>query len=356
MIDGLSNFLWLEPTGSCTAASTAKHLLKWCKPLGVSEVWLSDTASHFKNRVMKTLEGALRVEHRFAVANSPWSNGTCERMIHEVVRALKKKNQEERRDTREWVDVVPAVQWALNSSYREIYESTPYHVMFGRAPLTSYSTLASLTGEDWKVDALDEEALRRKVANVVEAQQGLYKAVEERAKKNRERQRQAASRGQLPNFAMGDYVMVARARRPGSMPKLVSTWTGPWRIVTADKAHVYGVQNIVTGEVKEVHVVRLRFYADKDLEMTATLKEVLQHAFIQGEFEMAGIVNISEAEDGQGFDVKVDWVGFDEGESSWEPLANIWDGAPQFVKSELRTLRLDQGMRSRLQRFYGIMI
>ena len=38
--------------------------------------------------------------------------------------------------------------------------------------------------------------------------------------------------------------------------------------------HVYGVQNIITGEVRDMHVVRLRFYADKDLEMTAALKEV----------------------------------------------------------------------------------
>ena len=42
----------------------------------------------------------------------------------------------------------------------------------------------------------------------------------------------------------------------------------------ADKVHVYGVQNIVTSEVKDVHVVRFRFYADKNLEMTAALKEV----------------------------------------------------------------------------------
>ena len=59
-------------------------------------------------------------------------------------------------------------------------------------------------------------------------------------------------------------------------------------IVTGDKAHVYGVQSIVTGEVKALHVVRLQFYADKDLEMTAALKEVFQHIFTQDEFEMAG--------------------------------------------------------------------
>ena len=110
MMDDLSNFVRLEPTELCTAASIAKHLLGWCKTSGVPEVWMSDTASHFKNREMKTLEGALRVEHRFAVANSPWSNGPYEQMMREVVRALKAILQEGRRDIREWVDVVPAVQ------------------------------------------------------------------------------------------------------------------------------------------------------------------------------------------------------------------------------------------------------
>ena len=204
--------------------------------------------------------------------------------MDEVVRALKAILQEERRDNREWVDVVPAVQWSLNTAYRERYASTPYNVMFGRAPLTSFSALASSTGQDWKVDALDEETLRRNVANVVEVQQRLHKVVEERVKKTRERQRQAISRGQLPNFAVGDYVMMGRVRWSGSTPKLVSTSIGPWRIVKAVKVHVHDVQNIVTGEVKDVHVVRLWFYVDKDLETTAALKEVFQHAFTQGEF------------------------------------------------------------------------
>ena len=70
---------------------------------------MSDTASYFKNHAMKTLEGATWVEHRFAVANSPWSNCTCERMMREGVRKLKAIFQEERRDIREWMDVGPMV-------------------------------------------------------------------------------------------------------------------------------------------------------------------------------------------------------------------------------------------------------
>ena len=66
--------------------------------------------------------------------------------------------------------------------------------------------------------------------------------------------------------------MVTGVRRPGATPKLVSRHTGPWQIVTADKVHVYDVHYIVTGELKEVEVVRLQFYVDKYLEMTVTLR------------------------------------------------------------------------------------
>ena len=66
---------------------------------------------------------------------------------------------------------------------------------------------------------------------------------------------------------------------------------------------------------------------------------------------MAGITDSSEAQDGQGLDVKVDWVGFGTGERLWVLLASIWDGAP---KSELRKLRLDREVRSRCLKFYSI--
>ena len=52
MMDDLSIFSWMEPTGACTARITALHLLTWCKTLGLADAWVSDTATHFKNNVM----------------------------------------------------------------------------------------------------------------------------------------------------------------------------------------------------------------------------------------------------------------------------------------------------------------
>ena len=85
---------------------------------------MSDTATHFKNAILTPLCEALRVDHQFAVAYSPWSNSTCERMVKEVVRSLRYIRVEQRRAVSEWVDVLPAVQWALNTAFRPRYGST----------------------------------------------------------------------------------------------------------------------------------------------------------------------------------------------------------------------------------------
>ena len=59
IMDDLSNFVSLEPAEACTAEVTAKHLLNWCKTMGVPRVWVSDTATHFKNRVIAQLSDCL---------------------------------------------------------------------------------------------------------------------------------------------------------------------------------------------------------------------------------------------------------------------------------------------------------
>ena len=86
--------------------------------------------------------------------------------MREVVRKLKAMIQEERRNTQDWVEFVPAVQWASNTAFRERHGSTPDHVMFGRTPRTALSTLSSSTGQDWQVDVLDDKALRQKVQSM----------------------------------------------------------------------------------------------------------------------------------------------------------------------------------------------
>ncbi|CAM9937055.1 unnamed protein product, partial [Sphacelaria rigidula] len=247
IMDDLSNFVALEPVAVCTAELTTASLLNVCKPFGVPRVWVSDTATHFKNAILARLREALRVDHQYVVAYSPWSDGTCERRVKEVVRALRSILLEQRRAVSEWVDVLPAVQWALNTAYRRRYDSTLCRVMFGRAPRTSFSVLASSSAGEWKCDVLDDVQIKS-------ALQGVF-GLQERA-----RRREGSSSGlELPNFEVGDNVLYARVRRPGVTRKLMAMWTGPWRVINAHHPHVFEIQNIVSGRVQTAHVARLGF-------------------------------------------------------------------------------------------------
>lgn len=128
-VDDMSNFVCLGPAGACTARLTTQHFFTWRKKLGVPDTRVSCIVYlHFQNKVMTALENALGAERRCSVAKSPWSkspwsNGTCERMVREVARTF--MMQERRLNIRGRVDVFPVVQRALSTAFRERYESTP---------------------------------------------------------------------------------------------------------------------------------------------------------------------------------------------------------------------------------------
>ena len=135
--------------------------------------------------------------------------------------------------------------------------------------------------------------------------------MQKRVAAERERRRRESSAGlELPSFEVGDDLLHARVRRQGVTPKLMATWTGPWRVVGSHHPHFFEIQNIVSGRVHTPHVARLRVYAHSQLNVTADVKNVVQHAFNQGQFQMAGVVHVAEADD-RSLVVLVDWVGFE---------------------------------------------
>ena len=157
-MDDLSNFVSMEPVEVCTAEATAASLLTWYNALGVARVWVSDTATRLTNAILTRLRKALRVDHQSTVAHTPWSTGSCERMVKEVVRSICAIHLGQRRAVSEWVDVLPAVQWALRTAFRPRYGSTPYHVMFGRAPRTSCLLYTSPSPRDKRQSRMPSSA------------------------------------------------------------------------------------------------------------------------------------------------------------------------------------------------------
>ena len=120
--------------------------------------------------------------------------------------------------------------------------------------------------------------MQKSVAEWVTVQEELQREVLERVRAARDRKHVAVSAGSMQNFEVRNYVLVAQFRKLGSAPKLVTTWTGPWRVVSGGSPHLCNAQDIVTGKTKEIHVVRMGVYADSSLAVNAE---------VQGLFEMA---------------------------------------------------------------------
>jgi len=92
--------------------------------------------------------------------------------------------------------------------------------------------VAGATAGEWTVENLDvlPGEIQERVTNWVSKQEAMWCHVVERVPTQGQRG-ELSNWGQLPSFAVGDYVVVARVRKLGSTPKLVTTWTDSWRVL-----------------------------------------------------------------------------------------------------------------------------
>jgi hypothetical protein len=75
-----------------------------------------------------------------------------------------------------------------------------------------------------------------------------------------------------PNFKVKDYVLVVEYRKNGTT-KLQVKWKGPRRVASVESDNVFVVENLLTKELKDAHETRLRFYQDKEHNVTAELAQ-----------------------------------------------------------------------------------
>ena len=190
--------------------------------------------------------------------------------------------------------------------------------MTGREPRTAFTALIEGDDEIFLLSLIDETRLQQLVVSLVDTREEHLAGVLERVDADRRHQRARGSRGKtLSYFTVVHYVLMARVSRQGKHRKLMSTWTEPWHIANDDKELVYAVQHLVTGELREVHVPRMRLYADDQVEITGELLKVFQQLENHGEYHIRGISAIKRAASGDEFDFKVAWGRLEEVESTW---------------------------------------
>jgi hypothetical protein len=140
--------------------------------------------------------------------------------------------------------------------------------------------------------------------------------------------------------------MIVWAGRPA---KLRMRWKGPAMVVRANSPWVFEIQNLITGLVKEAHASRLKFYADKDLEVSADLLAHVAHNDQGYEVEAFGDARWNEVK--QVYETAVMWRGLDDAETSWEPAQNLFEDLPGPLAKYLKTRMADSVFHAMCERY-----
>jgi Chromo (CHRromatin Organisation MOdifier) domain len=138
-----------------------------------------------------------------------------------------------------------------------------------------------------------------------------------------------------PNFQVGDYVLVAEHSKSG-VSKLQVKWKGPRRVASVESYYLFVVENLLTKELKDAHATRLRFYKDKELNVTAELAQAAEHNNHQL-YVVSKILDARYNEQEMFHELLVAWRGFPVGEATWEPYSvmagDVSDMVEKFMES-----------------------
>ena len=101
------------------------------------------------------------------------------------------------------------------------------------------------------------------------------------------------------------------------------------------------MQHLVTAELRDVQVARMRLYADDKLEITGELLQASGQLENQGEYHIRSISTIRRAASGDEFIVKVAWEGLEKAENPWESVSRVFHSVPVVLRKELKALRMN---------------
>lgn len=325
--DDMSSFVLLTPVRSPNAEGVVEALTKWGSLFTLPRIWVSDGGSHYQNKIMEGLREQLHVQHHITVAYAPWSNGTVESMMKQILRVFRAICSEFRYTFSHWKELVPVVQAALNlAPSQKLGMRSPAQVFLGFKPTYPIATILPPALQE--ITSLSEvtEKIETELKELEKARDLLHKEVAETAEKARasERARVNKKRGiKVPNYHIGDYVLVAKPTgQHRGREKLSLRWQGPRQITKALNDWVYEVKHLTNKNVEKVHASRLKLFSEKDLGIDVDLLD--QAAYNDDCYYVECIEGLKQDKDASvGFRVLVKWEGFPEDENSWEPIKQI---------------------------------
>lgn len=346
--DDFSSYCWLLPFAKATADNAADSLLEWSTTFTVPDALMSDGGSHFKNETVRILSKSLRVPHHFTLPYTPWSNGSIERLNKEVLRILRSTLSELQLPSNDWTSLVPILQSALNnSSSRSRANKSPITIFTGLPAKRPFDYLKATNATEM---TLDEAVIQRQfnLDHVHDLLNEVHPMVSKSLQHHRQYARDKQSKGKLPNFEPGDYVLVSRQDMHKN-EKLSLRWTGPRMIIRSISQYIYTVRDLHNDTLEDIHACRLKFFSNDQLNKSVIMSHIL---YSETGMEVQRLLKIIDSTDG--LFVLVRWKGLPPDEDSLEPLQNIYNDVPVMTRKLLNRKNTPDNIRKQAKKELGL--
>ncbi len=349
--DGFSGFVLLWYAKAYNALTTEEAVIEWSALFGVPKFLVTDGGTHFNNQLVEALVTRFRSAHHITTPYAPWANGVIERVNRELLRLWRVLLSEAALEEAKWRTLRPLVQAIINRTANAAFDGlSPVEVHLARRvaiPLDTVAYAGLSAEEQAAMEGVSEaEQVRAAFEAAAAAVQASWLRVaalrEKRHEQNRQERERAAGRaprvraareaGKVPQFAVGEFVLISAAV-PRS--KLRVRWLGPMRVVSTVNEWVYVLEDVVSGKHRTVHVQRMKLYADADFLVT---EDVRNQAAYDDVTHIDDIIDWRENDEGD-LELRVRWLGFTASEDSWEPVARLHEDQELLVERYLQRIQ-----------------
>lgn len=270
--DDCSNFVDLAPVSAQRASDAAFHYIEWTSRYNTPAILCVDRGTHFVNQLFdRILERTPLGQILPTIASNKRTAGGIEIVNRKVRDTFRQILSEAQLPMEHWIHVIPLVRHYLNNLPRTTLAGhAPIELFQGRpreSPLSVWvehdvalnKALGALNGQSPRIKELFQELASAIAFRTTQAVTS--------AEKNRDRRR-TAENAKLPAaafelFEIGDFVLRAvPADTPEGLTRDKSALRHfPMRVVDTVSDHVYLVEDLVTGGIREEHSQRLAPYA-----------------------------------------------------------------------------------------------
>ena len=138
--DASSHYCLLRTCENPTAEHAASCMLEWNSLFGMSKIWVSDSGTHFKNKVITELARLTGSSCEYILAYCHWKNGSVKRVNRDLLQVLRAVVEGMKLEMKKWSDIILGIMGTLNH--------TPCQSLGGRSAIECVTVLKSDTPID----------------------------------------------------------------------------------------------------------------------------------------------------------------------------------------------------------------